>query len=146
MKASQLAGWLLLIPCTALLCGCGRQSLLPVTAVVKLDGRPLSNVLVTFVPMSSDEATPFRSMGATDANGQAKLQAESGESGAVTGKHRVIIEDLAVLDAPRSEDGTVLAMPERRFPSLYSDLARSPLTAEIAANGQQTIQIELNSR
>jgi hypothetical protein len=116
-----------------------------VTAVVRIDGQPLSNVLVTFVPLNTDDAASRRSMGVSDDKGRVKLVAESREPGAVVGKHRVIVEDLEILNAPRSDDGTVIERPASRFPTHYGDLARSPLVVEVEP-GSQDVELALKSQ
>jgi hypothetical protein len=60
------------------------------------------------------------------------------------GKHRVTIEDLAMLSAPRSPDGTVLKRPPVRFSPNYADPLRTPLVHEVKA-GTQTIDLDLPS-
>jgi len=134
-----------LLLCLGLSSGCGRPALPQVTAMVTLDGQPLPGVLVTFVPEATEAAAPLRSMGISDDSGRLKLQAESRQAGVVAGTHRVIIEDLAILSAPRSDDGTVLTMPQRRFPSLYGDLAQTPLRAEVREDRRE-IEISLKSK
>jgi hypothetical protein len=39
----------------------------------------------------------------------------------MVGDHRIILDDLAILDAPRSEGGTVIKMPPTHFSSNYTN-------------------------
>jgi len=78
----------------------------------------------------------------TDEQGRYRLQTEMQESGAVVAKHRVTVEDLAILSAPRSPDGTVLKRSPVRFSSSYSDPLRTPLVREVKS-GKQAIDLDL---
>jgi hypothetical protein len=64
-----------------------------VSGVVKLDGKPYPNALVSFQPVGTRaNANPGKgSMGQTDANGQFVLLYDGGREGAVVGTHTVRI-------------------------------------------------------
>jgi hypothetical protein len=127
----------------AALAGCGGSiELGQVDGKVTAGGQPLANVLVTFIPDVNGETGRIRSMGMTDAEGYYRLQTEKQQPGAVVGKHRVTVEDMAIYAAPRSEDGTVLERPPKRFPSQCSDLLQTPLVREVVF-GSQVIDLEL---
>jgi hypothetical protein len=113
---------------------------------VTIDGQPLPNVLVTFVPDAASDATPVRSMGMTDTAGEFELQSETQVRGAMLGRHRVTIEDMNVHAAPRDPDGTVLAPPPPRFPKRYSDLVGSPLNAHIERESRIELTLESPGR
>jgi len=124
--------------------GCGsRLEYGQVIGTVTTNEQPLANVLVTFVPEGDRSQKLPRSMGTTDAKGRFEMRAENSQGGVVVGKHKVIVEDLAIYDAPRSEDGTLLEQPPVRFPANYSDPLRSPLSREVRV-GEQTIELELS--
>jgi hypothetical protein len=114
-----------------------------VTGKVTVNDLPLVNVLVTFVPEDRTGHKLPRSMGTTDAQGYYVLRTENSQPGAVVGKHRVIVEDLAIFDAPRTDDGTLLELPRTRFPERFSDLLRSPLSRSVRA-GEQQLDLELD--
>lgn len=113
-----------------------------VEGVVRSGGKPLANVLVTFLPDADQGGQGRRSSGKTDAEGRYRLQGEDGKPGAVVGRHRVVIEDLAIYAAPRSSDGTLLAKPPIRFASEMTDPLRTPLRREVK-EGPQTIDLDL---
>ena len=74
--------------------GCsGGEKYVPVSGVVKLDGVPYPNAVVTFQPIGTKEnPTPGRGSSAyTDENGRFVLQGADGQSGALVGKHLVRI-------------------------------------------------------
>lgn len=127
------------------LAGCGRgYHLGQVEGAVRAGGKPLGNVVVTFIPESTgDQALP-RSLAQSNEAGRYTLQIETQGAGAVVGKHRVVVEDLAILNAPRAPDGTVLKRPHVRFSARYSDPLGTPLLVEVKA-GLQTIDLELGS-
>lgn len=113
-----------------------------VKGVVRAAGKPLSNVVVTFIPESAGDRPLPRSHAQTDAAGKYVLQTQAQEPGAVVGQHRVIIEDLAIYQAPRSPDGTVLKRPPARFAASYSDPIETPLIVEVTA-AAQAIDLDL---
>lgn len=105
----------------------------------RLLGKPLENVLITFV---AEEPGVPSAAGVTDAEGRFQLRGPDQSTGVAVGAYRVLLEDLEVLNAPRSEDGTVLQMPSPRFRAEYGDLQRTPLRQEVHA-GKQAMDIRL---
>jgi hypothetical protein len=73
--------------------GCSGGKIVPVSGVVKLDGQPYGNAVVSFQPIGSESnPEPGRGSSAyTDENGRFVLQTDNAEKGAVVGKHRVRI-------------------------------------------------------
>ncbi len=140
--ANRLVALVLLL---VLVLGCGqRPELGQVTGTVRAAGKPLANVLVTFIPQADGDAAAIRSLGTTDEQGRYQLKTEQQDAGALVGQHKVTVEDLAVYQAPRADDGTVLAMPPARFAATYSDPLRSPLAREVKP-GEQTIDLDLGA-
>lgn len=70
-------------------CGSGGPELGSVTGKVTLDGKPVTNGLVTFMPVGGGRPAT----GKTDANGQYELLGVDGK-GAVLGQHRVAVTTL----------------------------------------------------
>src|SRR5262245_61072740 len=123
--------------------GCGQKVPLgQVDGTVRARGKPLPSVVVRFVPDQASQTKLPQSVAQTDDQGRYRLKTEQQEDGAVVGKHRVTVEDLAILSAPRSADGTVLQRPPVRFPADYSDPLRTPLQREVKA-GTQTLDLDL---
>ncbi|MCC9606360.1 carboxypeptidase-like regulatory domain-containing protein [Blastopirellula sp. JC732] len=83
----RMAG-LALLSCLIMSVGCAEQgpSLGAVSGTVTLDGKPLPNVIVSFVPVTGGRP----SVGTTDENGKYQL-AFVDRLGALTGKHKVSI-------------------------------------------------------
>src|SRR5712692_10171119 len=71
--------------------GCGKTLVFNdlVEGTVKLDGKPLGNAHVQFVPDEPGVKAPG-STGITDENGHYRLNRDGGEPGAVVGKHLVV--------------------------------------------------------
>lgn len=118
--------------------GCGSSvAVAPVEGTLTLDGKPLGQAAVTFILESSGPAAQIRSVGKTDEQGRFQLRSDTGQNGGVIGQHRVIVEDLAMYDAPRDEEGSITKFPRRRFPALYGDPLQTPLRATIEPGPQQ---------
>jgi len=74
--------------------GCsGSGGYVPVSGVVKLNGKPYANAVVTFQPEGTkDNPNPGRgSAGVTDAEGRFTLKCDDGKKGAVVGSHNVTV-------------------------------------------------------
>jgi len=126
--------------------GCRPQvPLVPVEGILLLDGQPLPEVLVTFIPEAAGPHPPIRSMGMSDESGNFTLRAETLSPGALGGEHRVIVEDLAILKASRTDDGTVISLPAERFPTTYSDPLKTPLRATVPV-ADPPIKLDLQSK
>jgi len=128
-----------------LVVGCGSNPELGrVSGTVRSGGRPLANVLVTFIPAADGADAALRSMSTTDDQGRYQLKTERQVPGALVGRQKVIVEDLAIYQAPRAADGTVLTLPPVRFAAAYTDPLRSPLAHEVMP-GEQTIDLDLEA-
>ncbi len=135
----------LVLLAVVMLAGCGSgQPLGQVTGTVTLDGQPLGNVLVIFAPSRGSESQSSRSVGISDAAGKFELKTEDGSLGALVGAHRVVVEDLAVADAPRDDEGSILAMPPNRVPERYRSALTTTATADVKSGSQQ-VAVELYS-
>mgnify|MGYP000291886389 CR=1 FL=1 len=109
------------------LTGCGKRGpkLVDVSGTVTLDGQPLGNVIVTFVPVEGGVS----SSGVTDEAGHFRLSCSLGR-GALVGQHRVYVqsqaagpEDVIIPD----EDA-----PDYR-PDPYASLRAPPFVEKIPA-------------
>src|SRR5437773_4075322 len=108
-----------------LVAGCGGDGpkLTPVSGVVKVDGKPYPNAMVSFQPTGGkDPMNPGKgSMGITDAQGRFTLVYGGSENGAVVGKHTVRISTLPgrgfqeKMPETGTPDGIVGAKPDLEF-------------------------------
>jgi hypothetical protein len=124
-----------------------------VDGTVKLEGKPLADAEVQFIPdVTQGEKGPPASA-YTDAEGRYRIFA-TGETGVVVWKNRVRINDATVMmpgggaDAESGVPGTAGAPKARRnrVPAPYSDAARSPLGVVEILPGTQTRDFDLKSK
>ena len=138
----------------AILSGCGRD-LPPATVegTLRLNGEPLDNCLVTFLPESGQEGQEPHSRGLTDREGAYRLRFDSQQEGAAAGWHRVTVRDLSVSSGTRRRDhGTVDAeisdnappppVRRSRLPEWYLSPESTPLRQEIKP-GHQVIDLDI---
>jgi hypothetical protein len=77
--------------------GCQRGKpwdLVPVEGTVTKNGRPLANIEVVFLADADAGTRGPRTSGTTDEAGRYRLRTDGGDTGAVVGKHRVILRDF----------------------------------------------------
>lgn len=143
-------------------CGCGGVSnskvpkLVPATGTVKLDGQPLGNASVRFIPQPSPGkpgvAYVEESAAVTNSDGSFVLKgihAEAGR-GAMVGEHRVVIEKLVMKkdgsDAPQEFDLATMGDDVKQLlPPIYSDQEKTTLTATVSPEGN-AIEFDLKSQ
>jgi hypothetical protein len=133
------------------LSGCGRRlpAIVPVQGTVLINGKPLPKASVTFVPQVDNLGADSNSTAVTDENGQFTLTcANTGQPGAVVGKHIVVITDPPLPDELRnSRDAREIAryrgkLGNRPIPAIYTSVSKSPLHLEIK-EGQEAVKIEI---
>jgi len=90
---------------TIVLAGCGDKKYVPVSGVVTLNGAPYKNAVVSFQPVSTgkDQAPGRGSSALTDEKGRFTLVTDTGEKGAVAGKHRVRIQTSRQILVPKTD-------------------------------------------
>jgi len=123
--------------------GCSKPGpeLVTVEGTARMDGKPLSGVLVSFLPEVAKGNTGRQASGMTDENGRFRLTYDDPENprpGAVVGWHVVIVSDpeMENLDNPKR-------FQRRQIPQPYRMATQSPLSQEVKAGGSQTIDIEI---
>jgi hypothetical protein len=91
MPRIRVSEWLLLGLGLVVFCGCDpadtRPPTYPVMGTVKMKGKPVEGVAVSFVP----EGTGESAVGVTDSAGNYKLTTRVKDDGAVTGKYQVTL-------------------------------------------------------
>lgn len=153
-----------LLPLFAL-AGCsGERPYGEVEGVVTLDGRPLANAEVSFLPDPEKGNGGPRSVALTDKDGRFRITSDAGRAGAPVGAHRVCVKDLlvgppGVMQPPEAFNpddpgkgpvGTRAPAPtapkkQSRFPGAYSNSSQTPLRDIEVREGKQTINVELKS-
>jgi hypothetical protein len=122
-----------------------------VEGVVTLDGQPLGNVLVSFVPKGQGQVQPPVSTARTDEQGRFKLRCKrngsADEPGAVLGTHSVLVTEQAADRKKRGEDpdSKAAAVPGRKVPAHYGVPGQTPLTVEVTAD-KHDYALSLTSR
>ena len=115
--------------------GCGtREGLATVTGTVKLDGQPLPDALVEFIPQGGKGVT---SMGRTDSSGNYDVWATRTAKGASVGKNKVRVTTYDLLD----QGGKVVTVREK-VPTKYNSDTELEVTVE---NGSNTFDFDLST-
>lgn len=148
--APRAPSWSLLTMLGLLSAGCGGGEaqpvpVAPVSGQVTLDGEPLAEAQVLFLPQGQGEqelSSPSR--GVTDSQGHYSLTLElDGRAGALLGKHRVEIRAGKGEPPPPNELGLAPPAPADRLPSRYNE--SSELSLEISAGGTDQANFSLKS-
>lgn len=124
--------------------GCGGERV-PNLATVKgrltLDGEPLDQIKVTFMPDAERGCLGRSAWGETNENGEYTLTyqyPEKPEPGAAIGWHKVVLRDLQPANS-RDESG---GQKPRRISGLYSNSPKTPLEFEVK-EGENTFDVEV---
>ncbi len=135
--------------------GCNKRSskIVPVSGVVKLNGKVYPNAVVSFQPMGDqDNPNPGRgSSGITDENGRFTLLYDGEKPGALVGKHRVrIATNLGALksskpwDGPGEDPGPVDAR-QITDPIPFSWNENSNIVVEVPADGMDAVEFDIKT-
>ena len=125
---------LLVLACMG--CGPGGPAIESVEGTVTLDGEPLPNASVVFVPESG------RPAGATtDSQGHYVLTFSEGRKGAMLGKHKVRISTAR--DPSETPDGEPIPASPETIPMKYN--AQTELEFTVEAGKKNTADFELAS-
>ena len=137
--------------------GCGGSlEYAEVEGTVTLDGKPLPDVEVVFMP-NPGSASPAGSANCfTDATGRYRLRTgRTNRSGAVVGKYVVVINDVAAYPTPVGDDGSPLNLNlppgtshkqgKLRLSPNYSHPAETPFRDVEVRSGSQSLDFALKS-
>jgi hypothetical protein len=121
-----------------------------VSGVVLLDGKPMPDAIVQFIPELDKNTNGPTSSGNTDEEGRFRLKSDDkyGKDGAVVGFHRVVVQDTRSIAPPRhlwADRMKRPATPPSRISNRYGEALKTPLRQEVKA-GPQTITLELTSK
>ncbi len=123
-----VVGWALIGP-VLLLAGCGSSGpeIAYVTGRVTMDGKPLANATVVFIPENG------RPAGAnTDADGNYVLNFTQGRRGAIPGKNTIRI--MTMRDAGQDENGQTVPGSPETVPAKYNTASTLTFTVEPKKN------------
>jgi len=149
--------------------GCQRE--IPygqVEGVVTLDGKPLPDTEVVFLPDPDKKTFGKHSHAFTDKDGRFKIANDMGREGGSVGFHRVVVNDLL---RPKKEDVARVRIPDEtkgggglagviapptaasnpnerkgRFSEDYEDVLKTPFRDIEVKTGSQTIDLPLKSK
>ena len=124
-------------------CGSDRPEMAPVTGTVLLNGQPVIEAGVTFMPSAGRPAT-----GQSDEAGRFELTTFNSGDGAVLGQHVVTItktetREVTYPDGGREPVEKIVRPPGRLVPPRYSDPGQSNLSATVTADGENDFTFEL---
>ena len=133
------------------LAGCTKAppAIVPVEGVVTINGQPLPNATVTFVPMIQGYGAEYIATGTTDDKGRYKVECRVGP-GACACENRVTVADASPPEKARGQSGEAQAeltqytatLKNRPIPPDYITAAKTPLVLTVAA-GQTEYKLEL---
>lgn len=116
--------------------GCGgNDGLGRVTGRITLDGQPLENAIVKFVPTVEGGSTSF---GRTDSNGEYSMEFSRSQVGASLGVNEVVISTADQM----ADDNDQIVNVRERVPARYN--ANSQLTFDVQP-GKNTADFQLES-
>ena len=136
------------------LLGCGRDSPADtVEGTLRLNGNPLDNCLITFLPEPGQGVKSPRSTGVTNRQGAYRLRFDNQQEGAAVGRHRVTVQDLSAssgvvrrdhgaVDAEVNENTPPPPFRRSRIPQSYMSSSDTPLRKEIRP-GHQVLDLDI---
>jgi hypothetical protein len=125
----------IVMPIVMLSAGCGGPPLHPVSGRVTLDGEPLDEAVIMFVPL---EANARKTGGAVTAGRYVVPR----DVGLAAGRYRVEIADDPPIDS-HGRPGTAPQPARRRLPVMYA--TDSPLVVEVVAGADTGFDFELQA-
>lgn len=148
--------WLgaLLVACLPGLAGCSGEAakFAEVEGTVTLNGKPLPDVEVVFLPDSTVGTLGPTASCYTDEQGRYRLWCERAKvRGALVGTHRVCVHDIAAIPVPleavpdpRDGPGGYRPRPPR-VPVHYADVARTPFRDVVVQSRPQTLDFDVKA-
>jgi hypothetical protein len=139
---------ILLVLCLAIIpCGCGKKTLKTegVSGVITLDGQPLANATIHFIPADAEGS---HSYGNTNESGEYKLQTLLGDADAGTtpGKYKIRIDCIEMYETGKTFEESGEEKPEMLsrsiIPAKYNDENTSGLEATVV-KGANTFNFDL---
>jgi hypothetical protein len=133
------------------LAGCSKSSpdLVTVEGEVLLNGQPLPNATVTFVPMIEGFGAEYMASGVSDEKGHFKVVCP-GKNGAPVGENRVTVTNPSPPEGARGQSAAAQAkaaaffasLKNRPIPRQYTTVVSTPLVINVTAS-QAEYRLEL---
>ncbi len=132
--------------------GCGGGSgTVPVSGIVRLDGQPLQDASISFVP----EGGGKHATGTTDMSGKFVLSTVDPRDGAMPGTYKVVIapntrvdesQDNMSADEAMAADAAAAAKKPKakgpQFPDSFTRLDKTPLTQDVPPKGAVVFELK----
>jgi hypothetical protein len=147
-------GWGMLAVVGLAISGCGHNELVKVHGIVTLDGKPVENAMVTFLPSQRGGKT---ATGRTGTDGSFQLTTRNPNDGAMPGDYLVIVEYEEGTEVPpaanvkQAHEGLRKAAkqkskkpPKYVIPATYSDPQKTVLKQKVPPDGP--VKLELKSK
>jgi hypothetical protein len=124
--------------------GCGKAPpppIVPVEGIVRLDGKPLNNAAVRFIPQI-EYGPEYIATGVTDAEGRFRLTCK-GKPGACACENRVVVMEADIPPKLQGENAQaelakyLQSLGGRPIPPRYGNLVESPLSASVKADQKE---------
>ena len=139
--------WSLASLATVSLLGCGGGHQLEtaeVTGIVSVNGKPVSQGFVVFIPLQGRRAS-----GPIDSDGRFSLSTYSNGDGAIVGSHKVGIvstADMQQFYKAKYDDTADHKMPKAIIPERYADPFSSKLSFEVESGVDNAANFDLPAK
>ena len=128
--------------------GCGKAppEIVPVSGIVTINGKPLANAEVKFMPMEEDLDGNFVASGVSDKNGAFTLHLQGkSEPGCCACECKVLVVEGQIPGDTRGQDERSLmvaanykkSLKNRPIPEKYHRLGTSPLSFTVSAENKE---------
>jgi len=124
-----------------LLVGCGSPGpgipLTPVAGTVTLDGNPVAEAKVTFVPQVETKGNGGWAL--TDSTGKYSLKTPQGAAGVPDGQYKVTVSLRRNPDGtlPKADEPPIESKARETLPPIYSSESKTTLQAAVSAGSKQ---------
>ena len=125
----QRFSWLIVMP--VLFVGCERQPY-SIPGVITLDGGPIGNAQIMFMPEGSDEIAVLAS---SDDEGRFLIVPVGGKAGLPSGRYKVVVVKVADANPSGPE------MTEAMVAEIYNSPETTPLTVELPVSGEVKLEV-----
>ena len=149
----RMLGWSMILGAGIFGCGHEQKSpvpLFPVHGGVTVDGEPLAGATVEFIPTGGTRGQG--GAGQTKPDGTYTLATPFGEEGVAAGEYQVVIRAEEVPEGfgtenppPRTSPTVKSPSKASRLPSIYSDRARTTLSATVTPDRNTPLDFALKS-
>ena len=132
----------IVLACLVWMAGCGggdtgtTQKLVAVSGTLKIDGAPISNAIVNFIPEGTTSGDSF--YGTTDDAGEFLLSSRTGQEGCGVGLYKVIFSKMAMKDGSPSPEGSdaITSGATEQIPPKFNNPEMSQVMADVPEGGK----------